>query len=88
MMTALRCLRVLLPLRTHIEQFEQHRIAFAFEFFDRAAARFLQYTINDRFLDLRTELGDCSEIFPLGGKWAGELFHEMLNPALTALAVK
>ena len=35
------------------QQLQQHRVAFAFQLFNRAAAGLLQYTVDNRLLDLR-----------------------------------
>src|SRR5262249_41001523 len=85
-----RCglLRCLFGFRARGKQFEQHAVAFLFQFFYGAATGLLEDSIDDRLPDLRGKLGDRAEIFPPGRDRAGEVIHEMLNAALTATKVK
>src|SRR5216684_5891548 len=78
------CLRRLFTLCSGSEKFQQHAVAFTFEFLDRAAIGLLGRTFDDGLLHLGAELRDRPKIFPPCGQWPGELLHEMLNSAWTA----
>src|ERR1700746_73728 len=78
------CLRLLFTLCSGSKQFQQHAVAFTFEFLDRAAIGLLGRTFDDGLLNLWAELRDRPKIFPPCGQWPGELLHEMLNSAWTA----
>src|SRR5258708_7142100 len=73
---------------TSSEEFQQHGVAFTVEFVNRAVGRPLLHAVDDRLLGLRTEFGDCAEIFPPRGYWSGEVFHEVVNSAGTTGEVK
>src|SRR5882672_9551808 len=66
------------------KQFQQHLVTLPFEFCDRTAVSLLQYAVDNGLLHLGTELSDRAEIFPPCGNRAGEVFHEVLNPAFAA----
>jgi hypothetical protein len=78
----------LFAFRARGEQFQQHRVAFLFQFFYGAATGLLEDAIDDCLLDLGGKFGDRPEVFPLGRDRAGEVIREMLNAALTTSEVK
>ncbi len=86
--TVLCCVRSLFFLCARGEQFQQHGVPFVLEFFNRARAGLLQYSVDDRLLDLGTEVGDFPQVLPPSGDWAGEVLHEMLDSAGPATEMK
>ena len=73
-----RSLSFLFILRASGEQFQQHGIALAFEFFNRAVAGFFQNPFKKRLLNLRAEFRYFPEIFPPCRQRARKLRQEML----------
>src|SRR5882724_6044802 len=80
----LRRLRRLFTLSAGSKQFQQHGVAFTVEFFDGAVGCLFLHAVDDRLLNLGTEFGDCTEVFPPRGYWPGEVLHEVVNSARTA----
>src|ERR1700742_1305538 len=72
------------PFRAGRKQFEQHTVTLLFEFCDRTAIRFLQYAVHNGLLHLGAELRDRAEIFPPCSNGAGQVLHEVLDPAFAA----
>ena len=83
-----RRLSFLFVLRASGEQFQQHGIALALEFFNRTVAGLFQNPFEKRLLNLGAEFRDFPEIFPPCRQRARELRQEMLHPALTAAQVE
>src|SRR5271167_1022866 len=79
-----RCTSLRFILCAGCKKLQQHGVAFAFEFLDRAAIGLFGDTFDDVLRYLGAELCDRPKIFPPRGHRPGELLEEMMDSTRTA----
>src|ERR1700735_832189 len=82
------CMCGLFGFRAGREQFQQHGVTLALEFFDRAVAGLLQNSLEKPLLNFGAEFSNLPKVFPPYRQRPRELFQEVLHPTWTATQMK